>query len=353
MIQSPAMKRIVKAAAIAAGAAALGATAERLLIAAPHYHGPVTDHFDGERFHNQDAAVHDEEGSFLQWQLTRQPGFWPDWVDDPPGPPPPAVVDGGRVRVTFINHATLLVQMDGLNILTDPIWSDRTSPVSFAGPKRHRAPGIRFEDLPRIDAILVSHNHYDHLDVPTLLRLRAKTNAPIVTPLGNARLMHRFGIGNVVELDWWRETALPHGVRVTVVPSQHFCARGISDRDRNLWGGFVVSGPSGNAYFAGDTGFGRHFEQIAQRFPSIRVALLPIGAYLPRWFMRPVHVDPVEAVEAHRILGAKTSIAMHFGTFHLGDDGMLQPVYDLQQAIRAAGNPNFRVLAEGEGLEVE
>jgi len=352
------VRTIAKVVAAAAAAAALGATADRLLLSAPHYHGPITDHFDGVRFHNQDGVKH-EEGSVLKWQLTRQPGFWPDRVDEPAGPPPPRVVDGGRMRVTFVNHATMLVQMDGLNVLTDPIWSDRTSPVSFIGPKRHRAPGIRFEDLPPIAAILISHNHYDHLDVPTLRRLRARSDGartPIITPLGNGRFLQRFGLTNVVELDWWNTTALRNGVRITLVPAQHFSARGISDRDRNLWGGFVISGPSGNAYLAGDTGFGRHFEQVAQRFAPIRVALLPIGAYMPRWFMKPIHINPAEAVEAHRILGARTSIPMHFGTFNLGDDGMLQPVHDLKKAIATAraagGNPNFRILAEGEGLEV-
>jgi len=346
------MKRIAKAAAVLAGAAALGAAVERFRIAAPRYDGPVSDHFDGERFHNLEDRAR-EEGSFLKWQWTRKPGFWPDWIDAPPGPAPERIVDGGRVRVTFINHATMLIQTDGVNILTDPIWSDRTSPVSFAGPRRHRAPGIRFRDLPPIDAVLVSHNHYDHLDLPTLRLLRVRNGAtPIFTPLGNGALMARNGIAGATELDWWHNVALNDRVRITLVPAQHFCARALSDRDRNLWGGFVISGPSGNVYFAGDTGWGSHFAKIAERFAPIRVALLPIGAYLPRWFMKPVHVDPTEAVAAHKALGASTSIAMHFGTFHLGDDGERQPVEDLQRAITAAGNPRFWVLDQGEGRDI-
>jgi L-ascorbate metabolism protein UlaG (beta-lactamase superfamily) len=346
------MKRIAKTAAVLAGAAALGAGVERLVIAAPRYRGPSSDHFDGDRFHNIDDRPR-EEGSFLEWQLNRTPGYWPEWIDAPPGPAPERHVENGRLRVTFINHATMLIQMDGVNILTDPIWSDRTSPVSFAGPKRHRAPGIRFRDLPPIDAVLVSHNHYDHLDVPTLWRLRVRNAAtPIITPLGNGALMARHGIAGATELDWWHDAAVSDHVRITLVPAQHFCARGLSDRDRNLWGGFVISGPSGNAYFAGDTGWGSHFAQIAARFSPIRVALLPIGAYLPRWFMKPVHVDPNEAVEAHKVLGASTSIAMHFGTFHLGDDGERQPVEDLESAIAAHGNPRFWILQQGEGRDI-
>lgn len=346
------MKRIAKATAVIAGAAAIGAAVERLVIAAPHYRGPVSDHFNGKRFFNLEKRAR-EEGSFLKWQATREPGYWPEWIDAPPGPAPETRVDHGRMRVTFINHATMLVQMDGVNILTDPIWSDRTSPVSFAGPKRHRAPGIRFRDLPPIDAILISHNHYDHLDIPTLRLLRVRNaGVPILTPLGNGALMARNGVDGATELDWWHDVSISDRVRITLVPAQHFCARGLSDRDRNLWGGFVISGPSRNAYFAGDTGWGNHFAQIAARFSPIRVALLPIGAYLPRWFMKPVHVDPTEAVAAHKALNASTSIAMHFGTFHLGDDGERQPVEDLERAIAAAGNPRFWVLGQGEGRDI-
>jgi L-ascorbate metabolism protein UlaG (beta-lactamase superfamily) len=345
------MRRLLKAAGVTAAAAALGTAAERLVIAAPHYHGPPSDHFDGETFHNVEIAGR-SEGSFLKWMMTREPGFWREWVDAPPGPKPPDRVDRGGLRATFVNHATLLIQMDGVNFLTDPMWSERCSPVSFAGPKRHRPPGIRFGDLPPIDAVLVSHNHYDHLDIPTLWELRVRSNPRVITPLGNSLLMSRYGIGGATELDWWQHTPITDGVKVTLVPAQHFCARALSDRNRTLWGGFVISGPSGNVYFAGDSGFGGHFQRIADRFPSVRLALLPIGAYLPRWFMKPVHIDPTHAVRAHRVLGARTSIAMHFGTFALGDDGMDDPVRELESAMAANGDPNFWVLDHGEGRDL-
>lgn len=346
------MNRIIRAAFGAAATALLADTIERQLIAAPHYRGESSDHFDGRRFFNAEEGKQGRE-SFFKWMLNRERGYWREWVDDPPGPPPPARVGGGGMRVTLINHATVLLQMDNVNILTDPIWSRRCSPFAHAGPKRHRAPGIRFRDLPPIDFVLISHNHYDHLDLPTLHALRKAHWPRIITPLGNDRFLRKHGIRNVIALDWWQETgggACP--TRITLVPARHFCSRGLSDRDANLWGGFVIGGPSGHAYFAGDTGFGGHFARIAERFPSIRLAMLPIGAYLPRWFMQPVHMSPGEAVQAHAALGAAMSIPMHYGTFDLGDDGELEPLEDLRRAIDAAGNPNIAILEHGEGREV-
>jgi len=342
------MRRLAKAAGVTAVAAALGVVAERACVASPHYHGPVSDHFDGKRFHNLQSGWQ-SGGSFLKWMMNRQQGAWPEWVDTIPGPPPPRRVDDGRIRVTWVNHSTMLVQMDGVNVLADPVWSERTSPFPSIGPKRHRAPGLRFEDLPPIDAVLVSHNHYDHLDLPTLRRLHG---AGIITPLGNSALMARHGVRNARDLDWWQSVRLSDRVTVTLVPAQHFCARGLSDRNATLWGGFVISGPSGNAYFAGDTGWGNHFADIAKRFGAIRVAMLPIGAYLPRWFMKPAHISPAEAVDAHLALGAETSIAMHYGTFRNADDGYEEPVSDLRAALAAKGNPRFLVVEHGIGVDV-
>ena len=312
------------------------------------YRGPASDHFDGRRFHNHQSGWQ-SEGSFIKWQLTKKPGPWPKWIDDQPGPPPLTKVDDGRVRITWVNHATMLVQMDGVNVLTDPIWSERCSPVSFAGPKRHRSPGIRFEDLPPIDAVLVSHNHYDHLDIPTLQRLRAPR---ILTPLGNSAIMSRRRVTNASDLDWWQVAPISNRVKVTQVPAQHFCARGLHDRNATLWGGFVISGPSGQVYFAGDTGWGKHFAEIGERFGVIRVALLPIGAYLPRWFMKPAHISPAEAVDAHYAVRARTSIAMHYGTFRLGDDGEAEPVDDLRAALAEKGNPPVLAVEHGRPVDV-
>jgi len=320
------------------------------------YEGPVSDHFDGKHFRNLGGPLRHGSDGFWKWTFTRRPGPWPDWDEGMgPGAAPPRVVEGGHLRVTFVNHASVLIQMDGVNVLTDPMYSKRASPVSWAGPKRRRPPGIRFEDMPRLDAVVMSHNHYDHLDLPTLGRLAAAMpEAKFFVGLGNAALLQKNGVGRARDFDWWQEAAFPGDVKLTFVPARHFSARGFSDRDKTLWGGWVLSGPSGSVYFAGDTGMGPHFAQIQERFPKLRLAILPIGAFLPRWFMSPVHVSPAEAVEAARLLGVRHAMPMHFGTFPLGDDGRLEPVEELKKALAAApaGAPAFEILEEGQGWDV-
>jgi L-ascorbate metabolism protein UlaG (beta-lactamase superfamily) len=319
----------------------------------PTYQGPPSDHFDGRRFENMRAVPHGGLGAFLRWQLGRQRPAWTDRTT-PPGPPPPARVTGGALRVTFVNHATVLLQQDGLNVLTDPIWSLRASPVSFAGPRRHRPPGLRFEDLPPIDAVVLGHNHYDHLDLPTLVRLQQAHRPRFFCGLGNGRLLARAGIERVTELDWWQAARLTPEVELVAVPSQHFSNRGLFDRDRTLWLGYVVRGPAGTSYFASDTGRGPHFAEIRRRLGPPRLAVLPIGAYRPEWFMSGVHVSPQEALEAHNALGAGTSVGMHFGTFSLADDGQDEPPAALAAALAShpAPRPRFWTLDFGEGREV-
>jgi L-ascorbate metabolism protein UlaG (beta-lactamase superfamily) len=320
--------------------------------AAPPYHGPRTDHFDGERFHNLTDTEHGAFGlAFWRWQWTRKPGPWGDHPDAPFGPPPPRRVGRGELRVTFVNHSTVLIQMDGLNILTDPIWSERASPLAWLGPRRRRPPGIRFEDLPPIDAVLVSHNHYDHLDVPTLRRLAAVYHPRIVSGLGNRALFAEKGIPGAVDLDWGQEVFLSRDVRVIAVPARHFSQRGFGDRSRTLWAGFVLVGPGGPVYFAGDTGFGPHFERIHHRFGPLRLALLPIGGFRPEWFMAPVHMSPADALRADHLLEARTSVAIHFGTFPLADDGETEPPDRLAELL-ASDPQRFWVLAPGEGRDV-
>ncbi len=328
----------------------------RQILAARRYRGPVSDHFDGRRFHNRGNVPHDGFLAFLRWQLGRLRGRaipWPRWIDGPPGPPPPERVEGDRLRVTFVNHSTTLLQTGGLNVLTDPIWSGRASPFSGSGPPRHRPPGLRFEDLPPIDTVLLSHNHYDHLDLGSLLRLRREHAPRFVVPLGVGPFLAEFDVGPVTEMDWWQEAPLPADVTVACVPAQHFSGRGLWDRDGTLWCGYVLRGPAGPVYCAGDTGFGGHFEEIAARFGAPRLALLPIGGYLPAWFMSAVHISPPEAVRAHQVLGARTSVAIHFGTFRLADDGEAQPAEELRAALaRLGGAGDFWVLGLGEGRDV-
>lgn len=321
---------------------------------APRYRGPITNHFDGRKFRNLEPPERKGFIDFLRWQLTSRPGRWNRWTDSQPGEPPPVRVSDGRMRVTFINHATVLIQMDGLNILTDPIWSERASPVSWAGPRRHRAAGLRFEDLPPIDLVLISHNHYDHLDLQTLKRLSARHRPRFIVGLGNQALLNSAGISGSVELDWWQDVKVGDGLEVTCVPAKHFSGRGLSDADATLWCGYVIEGPSGRVYFAADTALGSHFHEIKERFGPLRLALLPIGAYLPRWFMQPVHLSPKESVEAHKILGAGVSLAIHFGTFALADEGEFEPVAKLREALMKEEQyaPRFWVLEAGEERDV-
>jgi len=255
-------------------------------------------------------------------------------------------VEGSELRVTLVNHATVLIQTAGANILADPIWSERASPFSWIGPRRHRAPGIRWDDLPQIDLALVSHNHYDHLDLPTLRRLAGGGRCQFVVPAGVARLLRSRNIDPVHELDWGDSVELS-GMRIHCVPAMHFSSRGLFDRDRTLWCGFATETECGIVYFAGDTSFGDHFAQIRERLGAPRLALLPIGAYEPRWFMSSVHMGPDEAARAHEILGARTSIAIHHGTFQLSDEGIDTPRREL---AAHAPSDSFRALGNGESV---
>ena len=307
--------------------------------------------FDGVRFHQPEAS-RTTTGEWLRRTFATHRGPWREFTDTPPGPPPPSCVHGGRLRVTFVNHATVLLQADGLNILTDPTWSERSAPV--VGVKRRRPPGLRFDDLPPIDAVLVSHDHQDHMDLPTLARLEAKWHPVIFTGLRNAGFLASNGISGARDLDWWQTAAIAPGVTVTAVPARHTSGRSPLERDRTLWCGFVVSGPSGSIYFAGDTGWGAHFPVIAEAFPGLRLALLPIGGFRPIWYMREQHLGPDDAVEAERLLGAATVVPMHFGTFPNAGDGELEPVQTLREALERSPDvaPSFVVLDNGESLEV-
>ena len=336
--------------------ASLAASTGCAVVSPARFHGPPSDHFDGKRFHNyvrfKDRQIEDAIRREVH-TLEGKRGHWTHW-EDVPTDVPPRRVGGGALRVTFVNHSTVLIQVDSLNILTDPIWSARASPVSWYGPKRHRPPGIRFDDLPPIDLVIISHNHYDHMDVPTLKRLVARFHPRVVTGLGNARYLATQGVPNAEDIDWWQSLAIRPGVHLTGVPAQHWSARGLNDKWRTLWLGFVVEGPSGATYFAGDTGFGPFFQAIHDRFPNIRLALLPIAPARPRSAMAPRHMSADDAVQAARSLGVSTSMAIHFGTFQQGDDGEDESVAALNAALREAGEnaPRFWALRNGEARTV-
>ncbi|MGA7521990.1 MAG: MBL fold metallo-hydrolase [Acidobacteriaceae bacterium] len=307
----------------------------------------MDDHFRNGRFLNPGTVEHGFR-ELYRWIKNREPGPWPAWIPSTPGPPPPAKVDGSELRVTFINHSTVLLQTAGRNLLTDPIWSHRASPVSFAGPPRHRAPGLRFEDLPPIHAILLSHNHYDHFDTPTLRRLWQRDQPVVFCALGDAPALRRIGFREIHENDWGQSQ--PWGpFQVHCVQAQHFAARTPLDRNRTLWCGWVLESASGNLYFAGDTGFGDFFERIRERFVPLRLALLPIGAFAPEWFMGPVHMTPEQAVEARRLLDAATAVGIHYGTFALADDGYAEPANRLHLALQGAPDAaQFWLVPEGQ-----
>lgn len=298
---------------------------------------PVSDHFDGRLFRNPNGNNPRGFRALLRWQMGRNPPPWPDRVEVSAKPELPATLGPGECAVTFVNHVTFLLQFDGLNVLTDPVWSERVSPFSFAGPKRVHAPGIPFEDLPRIDLVLVSHNHYDHLDVATLRRLHAAHRPVVVTTLGNRAFLADEGVPDAVELDWWQAHEPRPGVKVTITPAQHFAARSLTDRFRTLWGGYVLETPAGRLWFAGDSGYFDGFTEIGRRLGPFDLAFIPIGAYEPRWFMEPVHCTPAEALQIHRDVRARRSLAMHFGCFPLADDGFDQPVRELEAARPASG----------------
>jgi len=310
-----------------------------------------SDHFNGERFFNPHAPQPKSIEDVRRWRSERQKQPWPKHVVDPPFPPPVRAASD-RIAATFIGHSTFLVQVGGICVLTDPIWSQRCSPVRFAGPRRVRRPGQSLDALPGVDLLLVTHNHYDHMDLPTLRRVRRRWAPAVATGLGNARHLAKAGIRGAVELDWWQSTDLA-GARVTYVPAQHFSSRTLRDRNRSLWGGFVVEAGGAVVYFAGDSGYCPHFAEIGQRFPRIDLALLPIGAYEPRWFMRQQHVDPKEAVQAHLDLRPRRSLGMHFGTFQLTDEAIDAPVAALHQARASAGvaETEFDVLGFGQTRE--
>jgi L-ascorbate metabolism protein UlaG (beta-lactamase superfamily) len=267
-------------------------------------------------------------------------------VSDPVFAPPPDVVAPNSVAITFINHATFLIRLPGAVVLTDPIFSERCSPVSWAGPRRVRPPGVALADLPAPDVVLVSHNHYDHMDFPTLRTLQARFAPRFITMLGNARILAGLGI-EATELDWWQDVTVGP-LRVTATPAQHFSARTPFDRNRALWGGFMLNVGAGMVLFAGDSGAGAHWEAIRVRLGEPDVALLPIGAYEPRWFMSAVHMNPAEAVQAHLALGARRSVGMHFGTFQLTDEAIDAPLHALDVARQTAGVDGFETLGFGE-----
>lgn len=324
------------------------------LLRAPAYKGPETFHFNGKKFghpyHPKGRSLFD----IIKWSLTGDRGEWKKVSGRESGKSFSPTVNDESIAVTFVNHSTFLIQCDGLNILTDPIWSDRASPYSWIGPERMRPPGIRFDELPEIDLVLISHNHYDHLDLPTVLRLNERFSPFFVTSLGVAQYLQKQGIDKTTDLDWWKEYNFNNKTKITATPAKHFSGRGVLDRDRTLWCGYVIQSEEKTVYFVGDTAYGGFFSKIGKQFPSIDLSFIPIGAYKPRWFMQDIHCSPEEAVKIHRDVNSAQSVGMHFGTFPLADEGMEEPKRNLERAkhkYRISPN-DFITLKEGESQSI-
>lgn len=312
----------------------------------PYHHGPPSDHFDGTRFFNPDHPSTDKSlKDLLAWRRAKR-GQEPvpvGWPAEPRLPvrqetPPPRVASG--IRITMVGHASVLIQVAGLNILTDPVWSERAGPLRFLGPKRHTPPGIDFGALPPIDWVLLSHNHYDHMDLATLRRLQRAHRPRVLTPLGNDKILRpQIKALDIITGDWGERFDLGAGVEAIVHPANHWSARGIRDRRFALWAGFVLATPEGLIYFAGDTGYGTGaiFRSVKSAFGAPRVALIPIGAYEPRWFMAPQHTNPEEAVRILEDTGATQGLGVHWGTFRLTDEGQDAPKRALGEALDDAG----------------
>lgn len=321
------------------------------------YYDPNKPHRGKTQFYNN--YDNSPKANFWKWQWERlthkkpvEPEFKPEAVKTDV-----AFLQGNQSEntLTWIGHSSALLQIEGVNILLDPVFSDRVSPVSFMGPKRLVALPFALQELPRIDVVLVSHNHYDHMDLPTLRQLAQRDSQTLfLVPLGNQKMLQSENIKNVKEFDWW-ESVRAKDVTLTFTPAQHWTARGLFDNDETLWGGWHLQGKGLSVLYTGDTGYSQDFSDIRQHLGAVDLALIPIGAYEPRWFMKKQHVNPEEALFIHRDLEAKLSIGMHWGTFRLADEFMQAPYDDMQTAIQSHPEIKgvFRVMKHGEILKLK
>lgn len=322
----------------------------------PYYQGPLSDHFDGKKFYGPVKSGVKPLGKLLKWRFLGKRAAWPATVPNPPPDTVMATAEPNTLRLTFIGHATCLIQIEGLNLLIDPVWSDRAGPLRHIGPHRVRKPGLALNELPPIDLVLVSHNHYDHLDTTTLVALVAAHDPLIVTPLGNDTIIRRAAHkARIVTLDWDATTILGP-LSISAVPVQHWSARGIGDRNGALWSGFTLLWGEHAAFLAGDSGFGEGWWAKRARLGdrAYDLAVLPIGAYEPRWFMEDAHMMPEEAVTAFQYLNARHALGMHFGTFQLTDEPMDEPQLRLQAELSRLGiDPAvFRTLDPGQAWTI-
>jgi L-ascorbate metabolism protein UlaG (beta-lactamase superfamily) len=320
------------------------------------HRGPVTDHFDGSRFFNPGHPKDSSVAGYLWLRLTGSQAIWPEAVPQPPAPPPPARVSDGSALVTYVGHATVLIQVEGLNVVVDPLWSERASPFSWAGPKRVTPPGVAFDALPRIDVVLISHDHFDHLDLATLARLDARDRPRVVVPLGNRTLVaSAMPASRVSEHDWGERLALSDRVRLHLEPMRHGSGRTPWSQQSTLWAAYLIETDALRLYHAGDTGYSAAmFRSTAERHGDVDLAILPIGAYEPESFMADSHMTPALAVQVAQDLRARQAMAHHFETFALGFEAHEAPRRALSEALRTRGWTADRFVAPraGESLRV-
>ena len=306
---------------------------------------PPSDHFNGKSFFNPGQASERGMLDVLKWKMTSRAAPWPARIAVARRPLPPRPVSDG-IAATWVGQSTFVLQSSAATVLTDPVFSERASPVSWLGPRRVVPPGVDFDAVPRVDLVLLSHDHYDHCDLPTLGRLARRDDPLVVAPLGHRPLLAGAGVRRIVELDWWGSHALGSGAEVTLVPALHWCRRRPFETNARLWGGFMLRAGGRLVYFAGDSGYRDGlFADIGRRCGAPDLALIPIGAYAPRWFMKDAHMNPEEAVQVHRDLGARRSLAMHWGTFQLTDEARDEPVTRLEAA--RGGTVDFASLEPG------
>ena len=318
---------------------------------------PISNHCDGSRFFNPGTHVNRSWWDVLKWRRSSTFAVWPKAVDIDPPPLPEAPQDG-TLCATWINHATVLLQTRHANIITDPVFSERVSPLSWAGPRRVHPPAIALQDLPDIHVILLTHDHYDHCDKQSLRHFAARPRPPvIVAPLGNENLLRNYGFNDehIIELDWWEAHEFAHGFHVRATPARHWSNRLSGKRNHRLWSGFFLQAAGRTVYYSGDTAWDDFmFADIRKRCGEPDLGIIPIGAYEPRWFMSSQHCNPAEAVRIHQAVGASTSLGVHWGTFQLTDEAREAPPQALTLAREAASLPpeSFQAVAPGESLTV-
>lgn len=312
---------------------------------------PLTDHFDGKKFFNPGFTTKKSFKEVLKMlQEVRGKNKWPKHIKNQIKPQILNQIHADQAVITYINHATHLIQLENLNILTDPIFSKRAGPFSLLGPKRVRDPGIPLQQLPPIHLVLVSHNHYDHMDLPSLNKLEKMFHPLFIVPLGNHKYLKKKRFKHVIEIDWWQRFEINDQQSIISVPAQHWSRRKFNDVNKSLWCGFVIQSHSIKIYFAGDTGYGSHFKKIKQVLGQLDISILPIGSYAPRWFMQAQHMNPEEAVLASIDLSSILNIATHHQTFRLSQEGINDPVKELKKSMLAhnINAENFLTPENGE-----